>query len=63
MYNSHYQYLEDIVVRVLCTLALDQLSDFISDEVSYVVYSVLIVHLFLMITYYSPLIVLVLHIY
>ncbi|CAH8588378.1 unnamed protein product [Schistosoma intercalatum] len=33
MYNSHYQYLEDIVVRVLCTLALDQLSDFISDEV------------------------------
>ncbi|KAH8874281.1 TATA-binding protein-associated factor [Schistosoma japonicum] len=30
---SHYQYLEDIVVRVLCTLALDQLSDFISDEV------------------------------
>ncbi|KAK4468743.1 hypothetical protein MN116_007918 [Schistosoma mekongi] len=29
----HYQYLEDIVVRVLCTLALDQLSDFISDEV------------------------------
>uniref|UniRef100_A0A3Q0KR15 Helicase mot1, putative n=1 Tax=Schistosoma mansoni TaxID=6183 RepID=A0A3Q0KR15_SCHMA len=33
MYNNHYQYLEDIVVRVLCTLALDQLSDFISDEV------------------------------
>ncbi|CAH8540063.1 unnamed protein product [Schistosoma turkestanicum] len=33
MYNSHYQYLEDIVVRVLCTLALDQLSDFISDEI------------------------------
>ncbi|KER29605.1 hypothetical protein T265_13336, partial [Opisthorchis viverrini] len=30
---SHSRYLEDIVVRVLCTLALDQLSDFISDEV------------------------------
>ncbi|CAH8587705.1 unnamed protein product [Heterobilharzia americana] len=33
MQSSHRQYLEDIVVRVLCTLALDQLSDFISDEV------------------------------
>ncbi|KAF5400558.1 hypothetical protein PHET_05588, partial [Paragonimus heterotremus] len=30
---SHSRYIEDIVVRVLCTLALDQLSDFISDEV------------------------------
>ncbi|CAH8594806.1 unnamed protein product [Dicrocoelium dendriticum] len=33
MMTSHVLYLEDIVVRVLCTLALDQLSDFISDEV------------------------------
>ncbi|KAA3670989.1 TATA-binding protein-associated factor, partial [Paragonimus westermani] len=33
MYLSHSRYIEDIVVRVLCTLALDQLSDFISDEV------------------------------
>ncbi|CAL8103794.1 unnamed protein product [Calicophoron daubneyi] len=31
--DAHSSYLEDIAVRVLCTLALDQLSDFISDEV------------------------------
>ncbi|THD27557.1 hypothetical protein D915_001391 [Fasciola hepatica] len=30
---SNLRYLEDILVRVLCTLALDQLSDFVSDEV------------------------------
>ncbi|VDP78800.1 unnamed protein product, partial [Echinostoma caproni] len=33
MIQSNSRYLEDILVRVLCTLALDQLSDFVSDEV------------------------------
>ncbi|KAA0195905.1 putative Helicase mot1 [Fasciolopsis buskii] len=33
MIRSNSRYLEDILVRVLCTLALDQLSDFVSDEV------------------------------
>ena len=35
MIQQHQEWLEDLVIRLLCVFALDRFGDFVSDEVSY----------------------------
>lgn len=34
MIQQHQEWLEDLVIRLLCVFALDRFGDFVSDEVS-----------------------------
>lgn len=35
MLRQHQEWIEDVVIRLLCVFALDRFGDFVSDEVSF----------------------------
>lgn len=35
MSRQHQEWIEDVVIRLLCVFALDRFGDFVSDEVNY----------------------------
>lgn len=39
MARHHQEWLEDVVIRLLCVFALDRFGDFVSDEVCLVAYN------------------------
>lgn len=38
MLRQHQEWIEDVVIRLLCVFALDRFGDFVSDEVGLFVY-------------------------
>lgn len=53
MLQQHQEWIEDVVIRLLCVFALDRFGDFVSDEVGLFVYPQILLNIFVLEFFHS----------